>query len=267
MPPVNCRKKVFGMALAAMGVPAASVSDFFDAPELSAIQLPQESVLQGDPQLHAKIAARRFDAIQVGPVMDPTLTREIPLADKKMRNGFAKRTREMLDALRPYGIRELSLNFDTTTLPMNREEAENARQVLAMIVPTLHRNDMTLMLPYRVPALPDGPDPALMSRFLRDTLSPHIKLSLEIHPFEFPAEFDPRLYVACLPYELRQTIFFYDADCGNRIQARLLTPWIEALDAFRFDGPFLIAPKSARNRMAIPEFDAFCRVISDLRNL
>ena len=255
------------MALPSMGVPASSVSDFFDAPELSAIQLPLESVLQGDSQLHGKIAARRFSVIQGGPVMDPTLAREIPQAGKKMRDDFAKRTCEMLDALRPYGIRELSLNFDSTSLLMNPEEEENARRILVSIVPTLHRNEMTLLLPYRVPALPDGPDPALMSRFLRDTLSPRIKLSLEIHPFEFPAKFDPRLYAACLPYELRQTIFFYDADCGNRIQARLLTPWIEALDAFRFDGPFLIAPKSARNRMAIPEFDAFCHVVSDLRNL
>lgn len=263
----NCRNKIFGMALASMNVNPASVSDFFDAPELTAVQLPIESILQGDSQLHAKIAARRFALIQTGAVMDPVLTHEIPLAGKKFRDDFAKRTAEILDALHPYGMREAALDFDVSHLLMNPEEEENARRILVSLVPALHRNDMTLLLPYRAPALPNGPDPSLMCRFLRDSLSPRIKLSLEIHPFEFPASFDPRPYVGCLPYELKQTIFCYDADCGNRIQARLLTPWIEALDAFRFDGPFLIAPKSARNRMAIPEFDAFSRVVSDLRNL
>ena len=106
----------------------------------------------------------------------------------------------------------------------------------------------------------------LMGRFMRGTLSPLVKLSLEIHPFEVKPEEDRSELLGLLGCEAHQAVLVYDADSGLHIAPTQFRPWAELLERRLFRGPYLLCPRSIRNRMAIPETDLFAKMVSDLRN-
>ena len=66
--------------------------------------------------------------------------------------------------------------------------------------------------------------------------------------------------------EARQAVLIYDADSGIHIVPGQFRPWAELLEKRFFRGPYLLCPRSIRNRMAIPEADLFAKMVSDLRN-
>ena len=105
-----------------------------------------------------------------------------------------------------------------------------------------------------------------MGRFLRGTLSPLVKLSLEIHPFEVKPNEDMSEMLGMLGCEAHQAVLSYDADSGLHISAAHFRPWAELLEERLFRSPYLLCPRSIRNRMAIPESDLFAKMVSDLRN-
>jgi 2',3'-cyclic-nucleotide 2'-phosphodiesterase (5'-nucleotidase family) len=89
---------------------------------------------------------------------------------------------------------------------------------------------------------------------------------LEIYPYDSDIA-DPSSVVSNgLFFEARSLIFFYDADCGNRITKNVVRAWINTLDRYCFSGPIFLAPYSQRHRMVFPEAESFANIISDLRN-
>ena len=91
-------------------------------------------------------------------------------------------------------------------------------------------------------------------------------LSLEIHPFEVKPEEDRSELLGMLGCEAHQAVLVYDADSGLHIAPTQFRPWAELLERRLFRGPYLLCPRSIRNRMAIPESDLFAKMVSDLRN-
>lgn len=258
----------FGLALGHAAVEPASVPDFLTPGAFDVIEMPAECFLNDDYEFRRKLASCEFKALRAGHLMAPDLVRNIPFLAENYRRDFAEQAGVMVRTLAGSGASGAFLALDMRRI-LGDTEAENAvLDILHRMTPVLLRENFELLIPYRIPFRSERDILAapLMGRFLRGTLCPLVKLSLEIHPFEFKPEDDRAESLGLLGCEAHQAVLIYDADSGLHISPTQFRPWAELLEKRFFRGPYLLCPRSIRNRMAIPEADLFAKMISDLRN-
>ena len=265
---VDYRNVSFGLALGRAQLDPSSVTDFLNPGVFDAIELPPECFLQRDPEFLRRLNSCKFTAVRAGSLMEPDLTRTIPFVSENYRRDFAEQAGVMIESLVKAGAGSAFLGFDFGRILGHSEAESAALEIIHRLIPVLYREQFELLIPFRLPFRgDDGLRPsALMGQFLRGTLTPFVKLSLEIHPFEVKPDEDKAEMVGMLPCEARQAVLIYDADCGNHITAAQFRPWAELLATKLFRGRYLLCPRSIRNRMLIPEADLFAKMVSDLRN-
>ena len=262
------RNVSFGLALGRAALDPSAVTDFLTPGVFDAIELPAECFLRRDADFVRRLNACEFKTLGAGSLMEPDLTRNIPFLEENYRRDFVEQAGVMVRSLVKAGASGAFLGFDFGRILGNAAAESAALEIVHRLIPVLYREQFELLIPYRVPFRgSDGLNStALMGQFLRGTLSPLVKLSLEIHPFEVKPDEDRAAMLGMLGCEARQVVLIYDADCGNHITATQLRPWAELLADRLFQGRYLLCPRSMRNRMAIPEADLFAKMVSDLRN-
>ena len=258
----------FGLALGHAAMDPASVPDFLTPGTFDVVELPTECFLHRDAEFQRRLASCKFKSVRAGHLMAPDLTREIPFLAENYRRDYVEQASIMVRTLKAAGASGAFLGLDMRRI-LGDAEAENAAlEIVRRLVPVLFRDNFELLIPYRIPfkSERDIMTPPLMGRFMRGTLSPLVKLSLEIHPFEVKPEEDKAELLGLLGCEAHQAVLVYDADSGLHIAPAQFRPWAELLERRLFRGPYLLCPRSIRNRMAIPESDLFAKMVSDLRN-
>ena len=258
----------FGLALGHAAVDPASVQDFLVPGEFDAIEIPAECFLHHDTEFQRRLASCKFKVVRAGHLMEADLTRNIPFLAENYRRDFAEQASIMVGTLSEAGATGAFLGLDMRRI-LGDEAAENAAlEIIHRMTPVLRRNNFELLIPYRIPfkSERDIMTTQLMGRFMRGTLTPQVKLSLEIHPFEIKPEEDRSEMLGMLGCESHQAVLIYDADSGLHMSSAQFKPWAELLERRLFRGPYLLCPRSIRNRMAIPESDLFAKMVSDLRN-
>lgn len=258
----------FGLALGHAAMDPASVPDFLSPGVFDAIEMPTECFLHRDYEFQRRFAACKFRTVRAGHLMAPDLTRNIPFLAENYRRDFSDQAGVMIRTLAAAGASGAFLGFDMRRILGDDAAEAAALEIVRRMIPALMRENFELLIPYRLPfrSERDILTAPLMGRFLRGTLSPLVKLSLEIHPFEVKPEEDKAEMLGMLGCEAHQAVLTYDADSGLHIAASQFRPWAELLESRLFRGPYLLCPRSMRNRMAIPEADLFAKMVSDLRN-
>jgi len=258
----------FGLALGHAFMDPASVPDFLSPGVFDAIEMPTECFLHRDYEFQRRLASCKFKTVRAGNLMAPDLTRNIPFLAENYRRDFSEQAGIMVRTLSAAGASGAFLGFDMRRI-LGDDAAESlALEIVRRMIPVLMQENFELLIPYRLPfrSERDILTAPLMGRFLRGTLSPLVKLSLEIHPFEVKPDEDKAAMLGMLGCEAHQAVLTYDADSGLHISASHFKPWAELLESRLFHGPYLLCPHSIRNRMAIPEADLFAKMVSDLRN-
>ncbi len=265
---IDYKDLLFGLALGHAAMDPASVPDFLTPGTFDAVEIPTDCFLRGDMEFLRRLASCKFRCVRAGHLMAPDLTREIPFLAENYRRDFVEQASIMVRTLKEAGASGAFLGLDMRRI-LGDDVAENAAlEIIRRMIPVLYREGFELLIPYRIPfkSERDIMTPQLMGRFMRGTLSPLVKLSLEIHPFEVGAEDDKSALLGLLGCEAHQSVLVYDADSGLHIAPSQFRPWAELLERRLFRGPYLLCPRSIRNRMAIPESDLFAKMVSDLRN-
>jgi len=265
---IDYRAVEFGLALGRAQLDPQGVTDFLTPGVLDALEMPAECFLHRDPEFQRRLNACEFKTVRAGNIMEPDLTRTIPSVAENYRRDFAEQAGVMVSSLAKAGAAGAFLGFDLGRILGNTDAENAALDIIHRLIPTLYREQFELLIPFRVPFKGDGniQASALMGQFLRGTLTPFVKLSLDIHPFEVKPDEDKAPMIGMLGCEARQAVLIYDADCGNHITAMQFRPWAELLASGLFRGRYLLCPRSIRNRMLIPEADLFAKMVSDLRN-
>ena len=258
----------FGLALGHASMDPASVPDFLTPGAFDAVEIPTECFLRRDAEFQRRMASCKFKIVRAGHLMAPDLTREIPFLEETYRRDFVEQASIMVRTLAAAGASGAFLGLDMRRILGDDAAESSALEIVRRMAPVLYRENFELLIPYRIPFKSDREllAPPLMGRFMRGTLSPLVKLSLEIHPFEVKPEEDRSELLGLLGCEAHQTVLVYDADSGLHIATAQFKPWAELLERRLFRGPYLLCPRSIRNRMAIPEADLFAKMVSDLRN-
>ena len=265
---IDFKDIMFGLALGHAGMDPASVPDFLSPGVFDAVEMPTECFLRRDYDFQRRFSSCKFKCVRAGNLMAPDLTRNIPFLAENYRRDFSEQAGVMVRTLAAAGASGAFLDFDMRRILGDDDAEAAAQEIVRRMIPALREADFELLIPYRLPfrSERDIRTAPLMGRFLRGTLCPLVKLSLEIHPFEVKQEEDKSEMLGMLGCEAHQAVLSYDADSGLHISATQFRPWAELLENRLFRGPYLLCPRSIRNRMAIPEADLFAKMVSDLRN-
>ena len=257
------KDRLFGMALGRMELPSADIPDFFTFPHFSAVELPAEYWTKppaGSP--HRSLPLERFSSVCCGNIMETALCGVIVRTLPARRREFAEEAGRVLTALARKGV-------DSAVLDCNLEEVlgdpvteEAMRDILLRLGPVLLKNGMTLILPFRVPS---QHRPGELGRFLRRSLLPCVKTRLEVHPFEGEA-LTPETSGGALRLDLHSILFVYNADSGGRIRKNHVLPWLDWTEKLGVRIPFLLCPKSQRQRMSLPEASVWDGIAEELQN-
>lgn len=258
---------LFGVNHTCAGTNPDSVADVFDTREMNAVSLPFDCFAAPSQDFLYRLNKQNYKKIHCGSLMEPGLSSQITSAAECFRDSFCTQASRNIDMLAQYGVSAAVLNLDMRTVLDSPEHIENAEIIIRKLILALTRKKMFLLIPYRIPFGTQMNAPAArMACFLRNTMSPFVKLSVELHFDEFSPDTSPDDLFGMLGMELKELVFLYNADNGYRMIASILRYWIHYLAQFRFDGPFFIAPQSERCRFLLPEFDAFTKIVSTLYN-
>ena len=265
---IDYRNICFGLALGHAAMDPASVPDFLTPGVFDAIEIPAECFLHHNSEFQRRLVSCEFKVVRAGHLMATDLTRNIPFLAENYRRDYVEQASIVVRTLAAAGASGAFFGLDMRRILGDDAAEAAALEIIRRLVPVLRREKFELLIPYRIPfkSERDIMTSQLMGRFMRGTLSPLVKLSLEIHPFEVKQEEDKAELLGMLGCEAHQAVFVYDADSGLHIAPAQFKPWAEMLERRLFRGPYLLCPRSVRNRMAIPESDLFAKMVSDLRN-
>ena len=258
----------FGLALGHAAMDPASVPDFLTPGTFDVVELPTECFLHRDAEFQRRLTSCKYRSVRAGHLMAPDLTREMPFLADNYRRDYVEQASIMVRTLKAAGASGAFLGLDMRRILGDDAAEKVALEIVRRLVPVLYRENFELLIPYRIPfkSERDIMTTQLTGRFMRGTLSPFVKLSVEIHPFEVKPEEDKAELLGMLGCEAHQAVLVYDADSGLHIAPAQFRPWTELLERRMFRGPYLLCPRSVRNRMALPESDLFAKMVSDLRN-
>ena len=258
-------EKDFGMALGTLEMSESGIRDYLEYPQFSALELPLDLFLQDGLDFFAGIPGDKYHILHCCNMMDRDLSGKICFLDQKLQKDFIRKAEGILDKIHSRNCSTLTFSCDMEQILADPAAEKNLLNLLHRLAPLLFQYRMTLLLPFRIPAC-SAERITQMTRFLRNSMMANVKLQLEIYPYDSDIMDPSAMSCSSLFYETKSLIFFYDADCGNRITKNIVRTWVMALDRYGFSGPFLLAPYSQRHRMVFPEAESFAKIISDLRN-
>lgn len=257
------KDRLFGMALGRMELPPGDIPDFFTFPHFSAVELPVEHWAKpSEGGSRRTLPPDRFSSVCCGNIMETALCGVIVRAPAARRREFAEEAGRVLTSLSQKGVTSAVLDCNLEEILGDTGAEEAMRGILLRLAPVLLKNGMMLVLPFRVPS---RHSPGELGRFLRRTLIPCVKTRLEIHPFEGEAP-RPETSGGTLRLELHSVLFVYNADSGGRIRKSHVQPWLDWTEHLGVRVPFLLCPKSRRQRMALPEASVWDGIAEELQN-
>lgn len=252
------------MALGRMDLPAGDLPDFFTFPHFSAVELPVEywTKTSSGPLNRRVLPLDGFRSVVCGNIMDSALCGVIVRTLSARRREFAEEAGRVLTSLAGKGVSSAVLDCNLEEILGDPEAEETMREILLRLAPVLLKHGMTLILPFRVPS---RHAPGELGRFLRRTLLPCVRTRLEVHPFDRETP-RPEQAGGALRLELQSILFVYDADSGSRIRKSHVRPWLDWMESLGVRVPFLLCPKSQRQRMALPEASVWDGIAEEFQN-
>lgn len=257
----------FGMALTRMADVPVFPMDFMDARGVNAIEIPYADFIHCDTEFIRRYRRQHYGHVICGSLLDKGLSARIPFESFEMQRQYVDEFCCHICNLKDWNVSSVILDFDMGAILWDKDGRANALEMIKKIVPTVYSFGMELLLTCRLPN-PDGFDDISIEfcRFLRDTMSPVVKAAVEIDCVSLrPDEAVGRL-LGPLVWEMRQLVLAYDSDSGYRVSIDEFRWWLDFTRKYNFSGPFMIAPGSNENRMAVAEFDSFCNMVIQLRN-
>ena len=255
-------QRLFGMAMGRLNIPAAETRDFAVMPHLHCAELPMDAWLGEKHYVSYYQDETHYRNLYCGSIMDPQVCRAILSAPEKHIRDFVAEAKSALGKLSAAGVNNVSLDFDLEEIAGDEDAEEKLLFILRLLAPDLYRNKQILLLPCR---LPSSHEPGVILRLMRNTLSPWIKLRLDLHPYDWKKEDDQKKIALSFVFEAGAVVFVYDADSGCRIQKDHVDLWLQTLEQYGYAGPFLLAPLS-RRQMSLPESESWDKIAEGYLN-
>ncbi len=159
----------------------------------------------------------------------PQLARLIPYENLVMRSEFARFFAKRCRSAAKLGATYVTADFDLAHALANDEMRRKLQCFLKGLFGILAENHLTLLVPVRIPAVPDGAAARDIRDFCRGLLYPGIGLYLDFHPHE-PGAFDFVQTLAELRFDARYWRIYFEPERGNQLTVPLLEKLFAALE-------------------------------------
>ena len=256
----------FGMALAASGVPVRKIAESLESLKgFDAVEFPVEILELKEASKLLAGAINGFQFFQIGSIIDREVACNLPYASESLYSEFAVYTEKIVQLLDAIGIHTVTFDPGMNSVLTDPRTLASTLRLLKLIAPVLQRTGTVLLLPFSLPCR-GKETPEMLTRFLRASMIPNLKVRLDIHPHEIPRERTlPDRLAGTLLLEVRSVLFRYDADAGNMLIPEHVKPWLERFHPLGFHGPFMAAPVSAGAGRFSHEADEWSALIHTLR--
>lgn len=181
-------------------------------------------------------------------LMPSELTRDIAIHPDRLKTYFLQQMAMLLETAGRLGSAGVIVDFGLENCfhdPLRRRE--NAA-LIRRLTADLLRTGQKLLLPVRVPFLPEaGESSEPYLSFLNELMCPNIGFAVDVHPHELAGrELDLAEILHWLRFDVQLVHFIYEPETGNRLVAKLLSPWVELGHGFHRELPFLVLPLMSR---------------------
>ena len=187
---------------------------------------------------------RNFEVISVTDIAPATISGEIADQSRAIIDDFIENIRISLRKLDRFGIQQSTLNISPENAFENEERRMRQVKLIKQITPTLSDKRLKLSIPVRIPSV-NNTDPGNFPAFLREIMSPNIKLAINIHPHEIKNQDSPENLLRPFRFLMDSISFIYEPEAGNLLVDKLLDPWFKILGKHLFSGTVIFMPRTA----------------------
>lgn len=187
---------------------------------------------------------RNFEITSVSDISPATIAGEVADQNSKIINDFVEKIRHSMNELQKLKINTCSLNISPETVFNNEEKREKRVKLLKRITPFLYEYKINLSIPVRIPAVAEINVKTFPS-FIREAMSPNIKLALNIYPHEIKNQHPPNELLCPFRFLMNSVNFIYEPEAGNFLVDKLMDPWFDLLEEYQFQGAVMFIPRTS----------------------
>ena len=207
---------------------------------------------------------RNFEVVSVTDIAPASIAGEIYGQSPKIIDNFVENIHASVYELNKLNIRSCSLNIAGENIFANPEKRQGTIKILKRISSILYEKKITLSLPVRVPATA-GNSQDNYPVLVRETMSPFVKLAVNIHPHEIKNQTDPDELIGPYRFLMNSVSFIYEPEAGNFLVPKLMDPWFELLIQYRFAGPVIFLPRTANIAIFSREVERIVRILKEFQ--
>jgi hypothetical protein len=187
-----------------------------------------------------------FKKIHFSDLMPNGVSRAIVSQSEKIKTGFKEEMQRLIKIAAGLNAETISMDFGIENAIGGDNYRRELIRLLRAIEPDLYRHEIKLLLPVRIPLLPEMATDDYLS-LKRELMCPDIHFLVDVHPHELVGKsVSLHELFHWLKFNIQTVRFFYEPETGNRLVEKLLTPWLDCLKNNFFEGCALLCPASSK---------------------
>lgn len=206
---------------------------------------------------------RNFEVVSVTDIAPASSASEISEQSPKIVADFVENIRLSISELKKLKIGSCTLNVAAENVFAHEEKRHKRIKLLKRIAPVLQENKIILSIPVRLPT-PAEVDAEQFPAFIRETMSPWIKLAVNIHPHEIKPQMSPAELLRPFRFQMDTASFIYEPEAGNFLVDKLMAPWFELLADWQFSGPVIFVPRTSNIAVFSRETERITAIVKHL---
>jgi hypothetical protein len=200
-------------------------------------------------------------------LLSPSVTREVVMQTGPIRREFKNHFRKLIAESGQAGACGVSADFDFERTFRDSDYLDSLHTLLRSFYGTLHEAELDLVLPVRVPLVPEVETTESYLGTARKFMSNNLSFSLDIHPHELAGkEIDPESVLRWLRFDLSALRFVYEPETGNKLVPKLVEPWLDAVKKLMLSAQIVFVPVVHRRESLENELILLEELISGLNN-
>ena len=212
--------------------------EYFTGVELAASYL-------DNPKLPGLIKKSNMKVTNVTELVQRSILRSVAEQDQKVIDDFFEYIVGIIATTYdfPIGTFMLDLGFDANSV--SEDDFSSKVQFLKRFTYALYSNEMTMVLPARVPGAGSlGEQGAYMQKIMRESMSNRYGICLDLFPHEIMEKDSPVDVYRWYNFDLKTIRIIYEPETGNCLTEKVLKHWLKPLSNIDFEGDVVFCPRT-----------------------
>lgn len=252
---------IFGLSLLeASGNGHAFISGLNEMTHFKGLELPGHFF--DDPELPELLSRKNWYYIHASQIVSNSLARSIVEQAPKMIADFVETMEKTAAKLKKFYVDSCSVDFSLEYLPENPDVYQPTVELFKKIAPVFYNTDINFCIPVKIPSASDIL-PEFFLTFMKEILSPNLRLSIDIYPHRLGKEFEPEGLFRWFRFDSLVVRLVYDAALGNHLLKASVQPWIKYLKHSGFTGAVIFSPRISDAEAFLKEAAVLHQMISE----